>query len=294
MAALSYDSAALLRHFAEVKGITYPLLSDPKSKVIRAFGILNDNFPPDHPWHGVPFPGTYISDEQGVVRAKYFEEDHRERYTASNMWIRQVKDGASPARSEVETRHLKLVAWASDSTVQPGNRILLGLDIELNPGMHVYSPGVEGGYIPMEWKIADSSGWLAHPAEHPPSRKLHLPAIRETVPVYEGRFRLTRDLTIGQSQEIRPVTGSGSELVVEGSLRYQACDEKMCYPPQTVPLRWTFGVERECLPSGQRTLQRKRRLPCLIGSKCWDATGAGTGSTSESLANPVKVMIRRG
>ena len=256
MAALSYDRAALLRHFAATKGITYPLLSDAESKVIRAFGILNDNFPPDHPWYGVPFPGTYISDEQGVVRAKYFEEDHRERYTASSIWSRQLKDGASPARSEVETKHLKLAAWASDSTVQPGNRILLGLNIELNPGIHVYSPGVEGGYIPIEWKIAESSGWLAHPAQYPPSRKLHLPAIRETVPVYEGRFRLTRDLTIGQSQEIRPVTGSGSELVVEGSLRYQACDETMCYPPQTVPLRWMFRVEPHDTRRAPAELQR--------------------------------------
>ena len=102
MAALSYDSVALQRHFAEVKGITYPLLSDPKSKVIRAFDILNDNFPPDHPWHGVPFPGTYISDETGVVRAKYFEEDHRERYTAASIWNRQLK--VEPARREARWR----------------------------------------------------------------------------------------------------------------------------------------------------------------------------------------------
>ena len=40
IAALTYDSVAILRHFGDRKEITYPLLSDPDSEVIRAFGIL--------------------------------------------------------------------------------------------------------------------------------------------------------------------------------------------------------------------------------------------------------------
>ncbi len=81
MAAVSHDTVAIVHDFAQRKGITYPLLADPDSKIIRAFGILNDNFPPGHQWHGVPFPGTYVVDERGIIRAKFFDEDHRERYT---------------------------------------------------------------------------------------------------------------------------------------------------------------------------------------------------------------------
>ena len=55
MAAISYDSVALLKEFAERKKISYPLLSDPESAIIRAFGILNDNFPPGDPWYGQRF-----------------------------------------------------------------------------------------------------------------------------------------------------------------------------------------------------------------------------------------------
>ena len=242
MAAVSYDSVAALQHFAKRKGITYPLLSDPDSKIIRAFGVLNDNFPRDHVWYGVPFPGTFVVDENGIIRAKYFEEDHRERYTASNILVRYFGNGTS-ARTEVETKHLKLTSSASESAVRPGNRIALALDVEPKPGMHVYGPGVEGGYIPVEWKIASSSGWLAHTEAWPPSTKLHLAAIRETAPVHRDRFRVTRDLTIGQNQEIRPLLTSSQELVVTGSFRYQACDDKECYPPQTIPLQWVFRVQ---------------------------------------------------
>lgn len=255
MAAISYDSVALLRDFAARKAITYPLLADPDSQVIRAFGILNENFPPGHAWYGVPFPGTYIIDERGVVRAKYFEEDHRERYTASSLLVR-LGARSGGAGMEVETRHLKLVAAASDAVVRAGNRIRLTLDIELKPAMHVYAPGVQGGYIPIDWQMADSAGWLAHPPEYPAADMLHLPVIEETVPVYQGRFRLARDLTIGQNQEIRPLL-NGETLTVKGALRYQACDDKVCYAPQTVPLEWRFQVAQHDSQRAPEELQKR-------------------------------------
>jgi hypothetical protein len=60
--------------FSAAHGITFSLLSDPDSQVIEAFGILNTLIPPDdHPWHGIPFPGTYVIDDAGVITHKFFE-----------------------------------------------------------------------------------------------------------------------------------------------------------------------------------------------------------------------------
>ena len=253
MAALSYDSAELLKNFAARKGITYPLLSDPESQVIRAFGILNVNFKPGELPYGAPFPGMYLVDEGGIVRAKFFEDDHVERYTAASILVRHF-GAAGAEKTEVQTRHLKLISSASDATVWPGNRITLALDLDLKPGMHVYAPGVKGGYIPIDWKMPESKDWLALPVTYPESRMLNLPVIHETVPVYKDRLHLTRDLTIGMPLAPR-------ELTIEGAFRYQACDDKECYPPQTIPLKWTFQVEQL---DGQRApaqLQRKVTPP---------------------------------
>ena len=41
LAVISYDSVPILKNFAERKNITYPLISDTDSRIIRAFGILN-------------------------------------------------------------------------------------------------------------------------------------------------------------------------------------------------------------------------------------------------------------
>ncbi len=43
LAAVSYDSVAVLKNFSDRRGITYPLLSDADSKVIRAYGLLNES-----------------------------------------------------------------------------------------------------------------------------------------------------------------------------------------------------------------------------------------------------------
>jgi alkyl hydroperoxide reductase subunit AhpC len=59
VAALTYDTVAVLAHFADRKGIGYSLLSDPESAAIRAFGLLNDNIEPGSPAYGIAFPGMF-------------------------------------------------------------------------------------------------------------------------------------------------------------------------------------------------------------------------------------------
>ncbi|MBI1956698.1 MAG: peroxiredoxin family protein, partial [Acidobacteria bacterium] len=68
--AITYDSVEILADFAKRRSITFPILADPKSEIIRAFRVLNTAVPPGHMWYGVPYPGTYIVDQNGVVRSK--------------------------------------------------------------------------------------------------------------------------------------------------------------------------------------------------------------------------------
>ncbi|HTR39294.1 MAG TPA: protein-disulfide reductase DsbD domain-containing protein [Bryobacteraceae bacterium] len=153
-------------------------------------------------------------------------------------------------------RQLSLTASAGNATVLPGEHVVLVLDIDLYPGMHVYAPGVEG-YIPVDWKMKESSAEAAGQAEYPKSEKLYLKAIDETVPAYRNHFRITRDITIAQEDKLKPAVDSAGRLTVEGSLRYQACDDRVCYIPQTLPLKWTFQyqpLDRERVPVA---LQRK-------------------------------------
>jgi hypothetical protein len=125
--------------------------------------------------------------------------------------------------------------------------------------MHVYAPEVTGSYIPIEWKISKSGAVLAYDTTFPAFENLHLPAVQETLPVYSGTFRLTRDMTIGQGREIRSFLSAEGELTVEGSFRYQACDDKFCYPPKTIPLKWVLDIDRHDTKRAPENLRRKNQ-----------------------------------
>ncbi len=242
IAAISYDSPELLRHFADREGIGFSLLSDPESAVIRKFGVLNEDVPAEHQFFGIPHPVELLLAPDRTVREKFHEASYRDRFTAGRVLVRQLGSESGSARMVDRTAHLKVTTWASDSTVRGGNRFALILDIELNDRMHVYAPNVEN-YIPIAWNMDSADGLTSYEVEYPEARMLHLPAIDETVPVYEGSVRLVRDVMVGQDGELDSLLQNGT-LNISGSLRYQACDDRMCYLPTTVPLVWQVNLEQ--------------------------------------------------
>lgn len=216
-------------------GFRYPLLSDPDSAAIRAFGIFNHNIPEGHEWYGICFPGTFVVDENGVVRSKYFEQMHRQRYTADSILVREFGVGGGKG-VETTTDHLKFRAFPAGDRASRGNRVTLVLELELPDRMHVYAPGVKG-YKPTVLEVGEDPMLLAHETDFPESRLLHLEAIQETVPVYEGRVRILKDVTI--SPRLRD-----ENVSIPLTFSYQACDDKVCYVPTKVP----FALELKLVP----------------------------------------------
>ena len=81
--AISYDSTAILKRFAEKNAITYPLLSDVGSKTIDAYGIRNKEAP--ERWSGIPYPGTFIVGKNGLIRSKILLEGYKERHSVEAL-----------------------------------------------------------------------------------------------------------------------------------------------------------------------------------------------------------------
>lgn len=93
MVAISYDSVEKIKAFAEKRGITYPMLSDAGSKTIDAYGIRNKEVKAGSRQDGIPYPGTFILDGKGIVRAKLFLEKYGQRVTNDEVLeaAKQVK-----------------------------------------------------------------------------------------------------------------------------------------------------------------------------------------------------------
>jgi peroxiredoxin len=81
--AISYDSVDVLKDFADKRKITFPLLSDPGSKTIKAYGLLNKEAAGKA--EGIAYPGTIVLDRDSMVRAKLFGEGFRDRHTARDL-----------------------------------------------------------------------------------------------------------------------------------------------------------------------------------------------------------------
>ena len=80
---ISYDSTEILKKFSDQSKITYPLLSDPGSKTVEDYHILNPAAKGKA--EGVPHPGTYLLDSKGVIRSKLFLGNFRERHTTEAL-----------------------------------------------------------------------------------------------------------------------------------------------------------------------------------------------------------------
>lgn len=253
LAAISYDSVEVLKAFADREHITYPLLSDPDSKVIRSYGILNETVDQSSPFFGIPYPGIYVLDVRGVVTAKYFEDDYRVRDTAASILVRHF--GLEPApRASVRAKHLTLATAGGEEAARPQQRFTLSVDISLPEHVHVYAPGVTG-YIPISLSLKPSPAFQADPVSYPPSRTMRLEAIHETVPVYQGHVRILATITLSGPQALQPLLDADHSLPIEGEFRYQACDDHECFVPETVPVKWAIPIlpfDRSRVPESLR------------------------------------------
>ncbi len=79
VAAMTYDPVATLKAAEEEHGATFPLLYDEGNTHVKAMGILNTQYSPGQRAYGIPYPGIFVLDAQGVIRAKLAEEDYKIR-----------------------------------------------------------------------------------------------------------------------------------------------------------------------------------------------------------------------
>jgi hypothetical protein len=251
LAAISYDPVAVLADFSKRRGITFALLSDPGSATIKRYGIFNITVPETNQQsYGIPFPGTLMLNTQGVVTSRFFEQAYQERSTVGSIRARLGKKVDVQANT-MSSPQLEMTSFATDSTVAPGTQFSLVLDVRPARRVHVYAPGVTG-YKPIALSVEAQPGLVTRGARYPPSEDYHFKPLNEHVPVYQRPFRIVQDVLIDPSPRSQAALKDVSSLTLRGVLNYQACDDKVCFTPQSVPLTWTVTL---------RPLDRERAKP---------------------------------
>jgi hypothetical protein len=127
------------------------------------------------------------------------------------------------------------VLYAAESqTVPAGKQAVVELRFHMVPGYHVNSHTPKSQLlIATVLTLQPADGVKAGPLEYPPGKPYSFsfdPS--EKLDVYMGDFTIKL-----------PVVATAGPHTVDGSLKYQACDNASCYPPRTLPVKVVFTAK---------------------------------------------------
>jgi hypothetical protein len=240
------------------------MLADPGSETIKRYGILNtvamELLGPNakdpaladdirtyvsavgtNPrMAGIAFPGTFILDRSGRVTSRFFEDFYITRNTSSSILMR-AGVGAPVPGTKVSTAHVDITTYPSDSAMAPGNRVTLAVDVTPHRGIHVYAPGASS-YQVVGLNIETQPLVTSLPTTFPASQMYFFKPLNERVPVYMKPFTLLQDIELEGTPQAQTALRGKDSLTVRGAFEYQACDDKLCFNPESVPLSWTFTL----------------------------------------------------
>jgi hypothetical protein len=190
---------------------------------------------------GTPYPGTFILDRQGRVTSRFFEEFYRERVTASTILMKLGAASVPVEATKISAGHVDITTYSSDPVIAPGNRFALAVNIVPAQHVHVYAPGAQG-YKIVKLEIVPQQFVRIVPLAYPASEIYFFKPLNERVPVYQKPFTLLQEVVLEVSLEAAKAMAGQTELKLSGMLQYQACDDKRCFNPASVPLSWTLKL----------------------------------------------------
>lgn len=156
------------------------------------------------------------------------------------------RERPEPAKNPrtLEGRQLSVTLSQSALTARPGDTVNLIADVVPGPKMHVYAPEQTGGYIRIDLTLDESPAFTAKPAAFPKATDYYFEPLDETFKVFDAPFRIMQDITLASTPALRRRAAEGGSVALTGTLRYQACDDQVCYRPDQIPVTWNIALAR--------------------------------------------------
>ena len=143
------------------------------------------------------------------------------------------------AQSTAKTRQQVTVLPVAMAQVAPGSSTHVTVHVRIAPGMHINSNQVASEVLkPTELKLQPPTELMVGKVDYPPGVDYVIPMLPdEKLNVHSGNIAL-RVL-------VRAFDNSPTGLFrVHGELRYQACSDRECLPPKSVPVQFDVRVAR--------------------------------------------------
>ena len=136
-----------------------------------------------------------------------------------------------------------LIDPASETdAVHAGTTARVGLDIALDPGYHVNSDApLDDLLIPTVLRLDPPEGFTLEGVAFPEAILLEQVGVEEPLAVFEEEF------TIGAALRVDASLPPGA-YTIPGTLRYQACNDRMCFNPTNEPVEFAVTVAPDGRP----------------------------------------------
>ncbi|MBN4046778.1 redoxin domain-containing protein [bacterium AH-315-P07] len=261
---ISYDPQSSLKEFTGQFDLGFDLLSDIDSEVIKKFGILNtlitDDDTETHPqskrgFYGLPFPGVYVTDEDGVVTEKFFFRHYAARASAGSIMNSALGEVLMPKESPRESMRndqIKITAFLVDESLKFEYRSMINVRLELADGLHIYGGDLPKGFFSTTASIDDTKGLRIGDAMYPETMPMRFDALDATLNVYDGivDIKIPVSLTAEVMNWISRNKPKFMEIPV--NVNYQACSGTVCYTPKTESLTVRVPVSQLIMPGMRR------------------------------------------
>ncbi len=222
--------------------------------MIRQFGILNTLIAEDdHPWFGIPFPGTYVLDADGVITHKFFENNLALRAGPEQL-LRALR-GESPvietstATSSTPTSTPTSASSDAEPTITfDGDQLAVSVlrdlvvSFQVPPGRHLYASPAPKGMVAASVELDHISKLVQRPVQQPPSHEHTMASTGERFAVHDGRVEFRIPLTVNGN--VTAVSDSQApSMTVTGKISWQMCDDEVCDVPQQQSFELTLPVQ---------------------------------------------------
>ena len=142
------------------------------------------------------------------------------------------------------------MAPATVVTITQGKASPVPLLFRVARGYHINSNKPKSEFlIPTALKIGATTDIVIGGTTYPEGKDMSFPfAPDEKLNVFTGDFEV--DVSVRPLRSVQP-----GKYVVRGTLKYQACDNVACYPPQQLPISFDVRIAKAAPPARKNPAQ---------------------------------------
>lgn len=202
---------------------------------------------------GIPYPGAFVCDADGVVTSRFFHDSYKKRDSPETLLDAALghigRDDSAPVASAAADR-VEITAHirGGGGRIRQGMIRNLVVRLDIPHGLHIYGQPAPENMFPLTITVTAPPGLITLPITSPETELLQLPSVGVDLGVWRGHveFIIPFYATGELASEVRPLDQDSIDLTIH--VQFQACDDDVCLLPTTTSLTLTSPMDVMDIP----------------------------------------------